>query len=91
MKVAATESKAVENTTQTKSTSMIDKDAKKRERQIRRAIEEIEKNMGALDETIALFEEQLCDPNIFSDHEKTLAIQTELNDAKEQHEVFQPH
>ena len=89
MKVAATESKAVENSSQTKSTSMIDKDAKKRERQIRRAIEEIEKNMGALDATIALFEEQLCDPDIFSDHEKTLAIQTELNDAKEQHEVFE--
>lgn len=45
--------------------------------------------MGALDEKIAVFEEQLCDPAIFSDHEKTLSIQSELNDLKEQHESFE--
>ncbi len=88
MKAAATETKSPE-AAQTKSTSMIDKDAKKRERQIRRAIEEIEKNMSALDVSIAQFEEQLCDPDIFSDHEKTLAIQTALNEVKEQHEAFE--
>ncbi|MEG0384656.1 MAG: ABC transporter C-terminal domain-containing protein, partial [Solibacillus sp.] len=52
-------------------------------------IEEIEKNMTILAESIALFEEQLCDPEIFSDHEKTLAIQTELNDTKEQHDTLE--
>lgn len=88
MKAAAIESKSVDFV-QTKSTSLIDKDAKKRERQIRRTIEEIEKNMGALDETIAVFEEQLCDPAIFSDHEKTLSIQSELNETKEQHELLE--
>jgi len=89
MKAAAIEKNTTESTVQTKSTSMIDKDAKKRERQIRRAIEDIEKQMGALDEKIAVFEEQLCDPAIFSDHEKTLSIQSELNDLKEQHETFE--
>lgn len=89
MKAAATEAKSQETITQAKSTSMIDKDAKKRERQIRRTIEDIEKNMATLDEKIAHFEEQLCDPAVFSDHEKTLAIQTELSETKEQHETFE--
>ena len=88
MKAAATEAKSVE-VVQTKSTSMIDKDAKKRERQIRRAIEELEKNMASVDETISILEQQLCDPDIFSDHEKTLAIQSELTSAKEQHEALE--
>jgi ATP-binding cassette, subfamily F, member 3 len=88
MKAAAAQAKSVE-VVQTKSTSMIDKDAKKRERQIRRAIEELEINMASFDETIALLEEQLCDPNIFSDHEKTLAIQSELTHAKENHEALE--
>ncbi|AWE08900.1 multidrug ABC transporter ATP-binding protein [Lysinibacillus sp. 2017] len=88
MKAAATEAKSID-APQTKSTSMIDKDAKKRERQIRRAIEEIEKNMSTLDESITQLEAQLCDPDIFSDHEKALAIQTELNETKEQHEAFE--
>ncbi|MER2115211.1 MAG: ATP-binding cassette domain-containing protein, partial [Solibacillus isronensis] len=89
MKAAAIEKNTAESTVQTKTTSTIDKDAKKRERQIRRAIEDIEKQMSALDEKIAVFEEQLCDPDIYSDHEKTLTIQSELNDVKEQHEVFE--
>lgn len=89
MKAVATEAKSQETMTQAKSTSMIDKDAKKRERQIRRTIEDIEKNMATLDEKIAHFEEQLCDPAVFSDHEKTLAIQTELSETKEQHETFE--
>lgn len=89
MKAAETAKNMTETVTQTKTTSMIDKDAKKRERQIRRLIEELEKNMTSLDETITTYEEQLCDPAIFSDHEKTLAIQSELNHVKEQHEALE--
>ncbi|MBD8038771.1 ABC-F family ATP-binding cassette domain-containing protein [Solibacillus sp. A46] len=89
MQTPATEKNAAEKNTQIKSTSMIDKDTKKRERQIRRAVEEIEVNMGALAETIATFEEQLCDPAIYSDHEKTLSIQSELNEVKQQHEELE--
>ena len=88
MKAAAAEAKSVE-VVQAKSTSMIEKDAKKRERQIRRAIEELEKNMASFDETISILEQQLCDPDIFSNHEKTLAIQSELTNAKEQHEALE--
>lgn len=83
MKASAT----VETTTAVKTTtSTIDKDAKKRERQIRRALEEVESQMAQLDATIAQLEEQLCDPDIFSNHEKALAIQTELDTAKNKHE-----
>lgn len=89
MQTPATEKNAAEKNAQTKSTSMIDKDAKKRERQIHRAVEEIEVNMGALAESIATFEEQLCDPAIYSDHEKTLLIQSELNEVKQQHEELE--
>ena len=71
------------------STSMIDKDAKKRERQIRRQIEEIEGKMNSLQTTIQTLEEQLCDPVIFSDHEKTLVLQTELEVAKEEHDELE--
>lgn len=88
MAAASVEAKSVE-VSHAKSTSMIDKDAKKRERQIHRAIEDIEQKMNALNETIAIFEEQLCDPAIFSDHEKTFNIQSELNEAKEQHELLE--
>ena len=70
-------------------TSTIDKEAKKRERQIRRAIEEIETKMAALDEQIAHFEEQLCDPDIFSHHEKAGTVQQQLDETKEQHEMLE--
>ena len=68
---------------------MIDKDAKKRERQIRRSIDELEQKMGALDDTIAVLEEQLCDPDVFSNHEKALTVQTELDAQKGAHEELE--
>ncbi|WPK13568.1 ABC-F family ATP-binding cassette domain-containing protein [Lysinibacillus louembei] len=87
---AMKESSTVEATSTVKaSTSMIDKDAKKRERQIRRQLEEIEGKMVALDAQISALEEQLCDPAIFSDHEKALKIQNELDAAKSAHETFE--
>ena len=86
----ATSNSTTVSTNQPKSsTSMIDKDVKKRERQIRRQIEEIEQKMQVFDSTIAALEEQLCDPDIFSNHEKAFAIQTELDEAKEQHEAYE--
>ena len=70
-------------------TSTIDKEAKKRERQIRRAIEDIEAKTATLDEQIATLEEKLCDPDVFSDHEKAFTVQTELDDLKTQHEELE--
>ncbi|KGR87377.1 ABC-F family ATP-binding cassette domain-containing protein [Lysinibacillus odysseyi] len=70
-------------------TSTIDKEAKKRERQIRRSIEEIEAKMEALDKEINGYEEALCNPEIFSNHEKALEIQTNLDIAKESHDILE--
>jgi len=71
------------------STSKIDKEAKKRERQIRRTLEELEEKMQQVNLEIARLEEALCDPEIFTDHEKITQLQEELSTAKEQYEVFE--
>ena len=90
MKAAAAATKTNTPVTPSKtSTSTIDKEAKKRERQIRRAVEEIEAKMATLDEEIANYEEVLCDPEVFSNHEKALTIQSKLDIAKETHETLE--
>ncbi len=90
MKAASEAAKTTAAVTSSKTTtSTIDKEAKKRERQIRRSIEEIEGKMSSLDEEINGYEEALCDPEIFSDHEKALEIQTNLDAAKESHEMLE--
>ncbi|MGM9949327.1 MAG: ATP-binding cassette domain-containing protein [Lysinibacillus sp.] len=71
------------------STSTIDKEAKKRERQIRRTLEELEAKMAGLDDEINEYEEALCEPEIFSNHEKALDIQTSLDAAREAHEALE--
>jgi ATP-binding cassette, subfamily F, member 3 len=60
----------------------IDKEAKKAERQRIRRIEEIEELMEKLEEDIRNYNEMLCDPNIFQNHEKVLAAQNELDKAQ---------
>lgn len=74
-----------EATISKQSTSQIDKEVKKRERQIRRAIEEIEKKMAVLDEQIKSVEEELCDPDVFRNHEKVLQLQSNLDSVKSEH------
>ncbi|MGE7811528.1 ATP-binding cassette domain-containing protein [Lysinibacillus capsici] len=71
------------------STSKIDKEAKKRERQIRRTIEDLESKMQETSAIVARLEEALCDSAIFSDHEKISMLQAELATAKEQHELLE--
>ncbi len=70
-------------------TSTIDKEAKKRERQIHRAIEELEAKMAALDTEIAAQEQILCDPEVFANHEKAMTVQAALDAAKEAHEALE--
>ncbi|MBK3496277.1 ABC-F type ribosomal protection protein [Viridibacillus sp. YIM B01967] len=65
----------------------IDKEAKKKERQIRRRVEEIESNMATFEEQVRIIEEQLCDPEIFPDHEKVMALQQQLDSVREKHET----
>lgn len=68
------------------STSQIDKEAKKLERQLTRQLEEVEQTMEKLDLQIAETEEQFTDPEIFQDHERLLPLQQQLEELKGQHE-----
>ncbi|MGG4264007.1 ABC-F family ATP-binding cassette domain-containing protein [Peribacillus simplex] len=61
----------------------IDKEAKKAERQRKRRIEEIEAAMELLETEINEYNEHLCDPNVFQDHEKVMEVQTKLDEAQE--------
>ncbi|MDM5291972.1 ABC-F family ATP-binding cassette domain-containing protein [Peribacillus simplex] len=61
----------------------IDKEAKKAERQRKRRIEEIEAAMELLETEINEYNEHLCDPNVFQDHEKVMEVQTKLDVAQE--------
>ncbi|WP_341303016.1 ABC-F family ATP-binding cassette domain-containing protein [Lysinibacillus sp. FSL H8-0500] len=86
---AATQPQETQEIAEKASTSKIDKEAKKRERQIRRAIEELEEKMQVTTATITHLEEALCDPAIFTDHEKITELQEQLTTAKEQHELLE--
>lgn len=68
------------------STSQIDKEAKKLERQLSRQLEEVELDMEKLDLQIAETEEQFTDPEIFQDHERLLPLQQHLEELKGKHE-----
>ncbi|MFC4714050.1 ABC-F family ATP-binding cassette domain-containing protein [Planococcus dechangensis] len=68
------------------STSQIDKEAKKLERQLLRKNTEIEQTMETLDEEIAALEEQLCEPDIFQDHERVMPLQARLEELNQAHE-----
>lgn len=68
------------------STSQIDKEAKKLERQLTRQLEDVEQDMEKLDLQIAETEEQFTDPEIFQDHERLLPLQQQLEELKGQHE-----
>ncbi|MED4689810.1 ATP-binding cassette domain-containing protein [Peribacillus frigoritolerans] len=61
----------------------IDKEAKKAERQRKRRIEEIESAMELLETEINEYNDLLCDPNVFQDHEKVMEVQTKLDHAQE--------
>lgn len=64
------------------STSTIDKEAKKKERQLRRQLEELESQIPVIDLEIASIEEKLCDPVVFQDHEAVQKLQLELDNLK---------
>ncbi len=84
MEELALENAVVENTVVTKvNTSTIDKEAKKKERQLRRQLEELESRMPTVDAEITIIEEKLCEPEIFQDHEAVQQLQIELDQLKE--------
>ena len=65
-----------------KSSYQEDKEMKKQNRKRQRRIEELESSIEKLEEKIAEFNEQLCDPEVYQDHEKTLDIQGQLTTAE---------
>jgi ATP-binding cassette subfamily F protein 3 len=65
--------------TQDKTSYQQDKENKKQERQKKRKLEELELKIEELEELIGSYEQQLCEPDIFQDHEKVLEI-TQKND-----------
>lgn len=67
----------------------INKETKKKERKIQRQIEELESQMATSDAQIEALEADLCNPDIFSNHEKALEIQTSLDQEKENHESLE--
>ena len=84
MEELALENAVVDNTVVSKvNTSTIDKEAKKKERQLRRQLEELESQIPTVDAKIATIEEKLCEPEIFQDHEAVQQLQSELDQLKE--------
>ncbi len=65
-----------------KTNYMIDKEAKKAERQRKRRIEEIEIEMEKLETNIQEYNQLLCDPEVFQNHEKVLSLQIKLDEAQ---------
>ena len=78
----------VESPSVKQSTSTIDKDAKKRERQITRRLEDLEVELQTIEGKIQQVEEKLCDPAIFQDHEQLMALQKELDSVKQEQDVY---
>lgn len=77
---------SIQNGEPVNSTSQIDKEVKKLERQLTRQLEEVEQDMEKLDFQIAETEEQFTDPEIFQDHERLLPLQQQLEELKDRHE-----
>jgi len=59
-----------------------DKESKKLERQRKRKLGEMELRIEELEEQIQKYEQQLCEPEIFQDHEKVLEINLNSEKAK---------
>jgi len=89
-KAAATapKEKAVE-VSDSQTSKAIDKETKKKERKIQRQIEELEAQMATSESQIEVLEADLCNPDIFSNHEKALDIQTSLDSEKENYESLE--
>lgn len=74
---------AVDNSKQDKTSYQQDKEAKKLERQRKRRMEEVEALIDKLETEVAEYEELLCDPEVFQDHEKAGEINSKVEAAKE--------
>ena len=74
---------ATDTARQDKSSYQQDKEAKKLERQRQRRMEEVEATIEQLELEVAEYEEMLCDPGVFQDHEKAGELNNKIEAAKE--------
>ncbi|CAM4116037.1 ABC-F family ATP-binding cassette domain-containing protein [Mesobacillus thioparans] len=72
-----------EHVKQDKTSYQQDKEAKKLERQRKRRMEEVEALIDKLEAEVAEYEELLCDPEVFQNHEKAGEINSKIESAKE--------
>jgi ATP-binding cassette, subfamily F, member 3 len=72
-----------ESVKQDKTSYQQDKEAKKLERQRKRRMEEVEAWIDKLETEVAEYEELLCVPEVFQDHEKAGEINSKIETAKE--------
>jgi ATP-binding cassette, subfamily F, member 3 len=73
---------------QEKTSYQQDKEVKKQERQRKRKLEEIETRISELEASIEQYELELCDPEIFQNHEKVIEINLKNEKAKEELETL---
>ncbi|MBT2690931.1 ABC-F family ATP-binding cassette domain-containing protein [Bacillus sp. ISL-47] len=67
---------------QEKNNYQLDKEAKKLERQRKRRMDEIEEQIEALEKKIEDYDQLLCDPEVYQDHEKVLEITKDKDELK---------
>ncbi|WP_042454593.1 ABC-F family ATP-binding cassette domain-containing protein [Neobacillus dielmonensis] len=82
LEAQSSQQKAAANDQIEKTSYQQDKESKKLERQRKRKLEEIEQKIEQLEEEIQSYEQQLCEPEVFQDHEKVLEINSKNEQAK---------
>lgn len=75
---------AIQSNSSEKTSYQQDKEAKKLERQRQRRIEQIENQIGELEQAVEQNEQLLCDPEVFQDHLKSLEINEENEKYKQE-------
>ncbi len=64
--------------TQAKADRKKDKDKEKSERQLKKHIKTLEKDISVHEQKISSLEEMMCEPEVYSDHEKSQEINSEI-------------
>ncbi|WP_078429380.1 ABC-F family ATP-binding cassette domain-containing protein [Alkalihalobacterium alkalinitrilicum] len=81
--LAASEPSNSDEPKKDKQNFQMDKEAKRKERQRQRRIEEIETTVDQMEAEVAEWEEALCNPDIYEDHEKAATLQQQIDTHKE--------
>ena len=82
--VSKNEDEAEEITkTQAKADRKKDKDKEKAERQSKKHIKKLEEEINIFEEKISLLEQEMCTPEVYSNHEKSQEINLEILDLKD--------